>query len=105
MITVTVKYTLPQSYSSEQVAVMLKAGAEKMFKNLPHLYSKQFCYDAEKNQGFSVYLWDTRASAEAFFNEQFMQNFKQSMHMPEMPLIEFHDTLVVVDNRKGDILF
>lgn len=104
MITVIVKYTMPAHFTHEQVSAMLHAGAEKMFKNLPHLYSKQFCFDAESHQGLSVYLWDTRANAEAFFNEQFLQSFQDSMNMPQRPVIEYHDTLVLVDNRAGDIL-
>lgn len=104
MMTVIVKYTMPAGPGREQVAAMLRTGAEQMFKGLPHLYSKQFCYDADTRKGLSVYLWDSRANAEAFFSEQFMETFQKSMNMPAKPEVEYHDTLVMVDNRAGDIL-
>lgn len=104
MITVIVKYRMPKSYSREEISAMLQSGAEKMFKGLPHLHSKQFCFDVKTSEGLSVYLWDSRENAEAFFNEQFLEGFKQNLGMAERPTVEYHDTIVVVDNRAGDIM-
>ena len=102
MVTVIVKYETPRSYTREEISAMLRYGAENMFKGMPHLYSKQFCFDVNSNEGLSVYLWDSRASAEEFFNEGFLETFQQSMGAT--PTVEFHDTIVTVDNRAGDIL-
>ncbi len=102
MITVIVKYKTAKRFSREEVSKMLLTGAEGMFKGLPHLYSKQFCFDVAKNEGLSVYLWDTKESAEAFFNDQFLESFQQSMG--STPSVEYFDTIVAVDNRIGDIL-
>ena len=102
MITVIVKYKTPKSYSHEEISAMLKHGAENMFKGLPHLYNKQFCFDVDSSEGLSVYLWDCRESAEAFFSEQFLESFQQSMGAT--PTIEYYDTIVTVDNRAGDIM-
>ena len=102
MVTVIVKYKTPRSYTREEVSAMLRYGAENMFKGMPHLYSKQFCFDVNSSEGLSVYLWDSRASAEAFFNEGFLETFRQSMGAT--PTVEYHDTIVTVDNRAGDVL-
>lgn len=102
MVTVIVRYKTPKHYSREEIAAMLQFGAENMFKGLPHLYSKQFCFDVEKSEGVSVYLWDSKKHAEAFLNEQFIESFQQNMEAT--PTIEYLDTVVTVDNRAGDIL-
>ena len=102
MITVIVKYKPAKTYAREEIATMLKAGAEHMFKGMPHLLSKQFCFDVNTNEGLSVYLWDSRASAEAFFTPEFLEGFEQSMGA--VPSVEYCDTVVVVDNRAGEVL-
>ena len=53
MITVIVKYSPEKCYSRDEILAMLKFGAENMFKGLPHLYSKQFCFDVDKNQALA----------------------------------------------------
>lgn len=102
MITVIVKYKTAKQYTHEEISAMFKHGAEKMFKGMPHLYSKQFCFDVNSSEGLSVYLWDSMESAKAFFNEEFLRTFQQSMGAA--PTLEFHNTIVTVDNRIGDIL-
>jgi hypothetical protein len=102
MVTVIVKYKTPKSYTREEITAMLQFGAENMFKGLPHLYSKQFCFDVDNNEGLSVYHWDSRENAEAFFNEQFLEAFQQGMGAT--PTLEYYETIVTVDNRAGDIL-
>ena len=102
MITAIVKYTTAKSYTQQEITSMMRFGAEKMFQNMPHLHSKQFCFDIATNEGVSIYLWDSRASAEAFFNDAFMEQFQQSMGA--VPTIEYYNTILTVDNRKGDIM-
>ena len=102
MVTVIVKYKMPKKYTREEVSAMLKHSAENMFTGIPHLHSKQFCFDVATSEGLSVYLWDSRASAEAFFNKQFLDNFEQNMG--SAPTVEYHDNIVTLDNRMGDVL-
>lgn len=101
MVTVIVKYKTPKHYTREEISAILRLGAENIFKGMPHLYSKQFCFDVDSREGLSVYLWDSMESATAFFNDQFLDNFKQSMGAT--PSVEYFDTIVTVDNRAGDI--
>lgn len=102
MVTVIVKYKTSKSYSREEISAMMRHGVETMFKGMPHLYNKQFCFDVKSNEGLSVYLWDSRESAEAFFSDQFLESFKQSMGAT--PTVEYYDTILTVDNRAGDIV-
>jgi hypothetical protein len=102
MLTVIVKYQIPGDSDRTEVAAMFKQGADGMFKGLPHLYSKQFCFDETSREALSVYLWETRSAAEAFFNDAFVEAFSASMGC--VPNIAFYDNLVTVDNRSGDVL-
>lgn len=102
MITVIVKYTTPKSYTQQEITGMMRFGAQQMFQGMPHLLNKQFCFDVNTSQGVSIYLWDSRDSAEAFFNDAFMQQFQQSMGT--IPTVEYYNTIVAVDNRQNDIL-
>lgn len=102
MITVIVKYKTSRSYTIEDITRIMRYGAESIFKDMPHLYNKQFCFDVETSQGVSVYLWDSKESASDYFNEQFLQQFEQSMGA--IPTIEFYKNIVTVDNRAGDVM-
>ena len=90
MITVIVKYRVPGDSGRAEVAAMFKQGAEGMFKGMPHLYSKQFCFD------------ENRPAAEAFFSDAFVEGFSASMGC--VPEITYYDNLVTVDNLSGDVL-
>lgn len=102
MVTVIVKYKTPKRYTREEISAMLRLGALNIFKGMPHLYSKQFCFDIDSSEGLSVYLWDSKESAAAFFGDQFMETFEQTMGAT--PSVEYYDTIVAVDNRVGDIM-
>ena len=102
MVTVIVRYKTPKRYTTEEISAILQFGAEHMFKGLPQLYSKQFCFDVESSEGVSVYLWESTEAAESFFNEQFLESFQQGMGA--VPTVEYLNTIVTVDNRAGDIL-
>lgn len=101
MITTIVKYRSARQLSREEVGKMMEYGARERFLGLPHLHSKQFCFNVETGEGLSVYLWDSRESADAFFSEDFLKEFEKSMG--SRPTVEHHETIVLVDNRKGDV--
>ena len=102
MVTVIVKYKTPKTYTQEEISAMLQLGAEHMFKGMPHLLNKQFCFDIATSEGLSVYLWDSWENAEAFFNDEFLESFKQGMGA--VPTLEYYETILTVDNRAGDIV-
>ena len=102
MVTVIVKYQPSKTFTRDEAAAMLRYGAEKQFLGMPHLYSKQFCFDADTNQGLSSYLWESREHAEAFFSPAFLEMFQQQMGCT--PEVAYYDNLVTVDNRAGEVL-
>ena len=68
-----------------------------MFSSIPGLIRKYFCFDAEKYEGTSVYLWEDRESAEKCFNSPvFQEGFKAAFDC--QPQIKYMETRLVVDN-------
>ena len=102
MITVLITYTLPSAPPRTAILEKFVEAANAKFKGLPGLFSKQFCYDESTGNGHSVYLWESKEQAEAFFSspafvEGFEKDFGAALN------VTYLDTLVVVDNRVGDV--
>lgn len=95
MYTVLVKYELPEARSRAEMMEAFKA-AEVRFRSVPQLIRKYFCYDEAAHTGHSVYLWENREAAEAFFNEQLIEEFK--IIFGTTPKLFMVDTLMVIDN-------
>lgn len=102
MYTVLVKYELPEARPRAAMVEGFKA-VEARFRSVPKLIRKYFCYDEAAHTGHSVYLWESREAADAFFNEQFLEDFKQKFGAtPELFMV---DTLMVVDNAHEETLY
>lgn len=103
MCTVLVKYKFPDHHNRGEIEKLFKQIAEARFLGLEGLYSKQFCYDVETREGLSVYHWESKEQAEAFFSLEFLERFRNTYRTE--PHCEYYDTILAVDNRAGDIVF
>ena len=99
MYTALVTYTLPNPRSRAAMLERFKQ-SEARFQSLPNLVRKDFCYDEASHTGHSVYLWDSEAAARGFFSEAFLTGFEKSFGC--RPNVVFVDTLLVVDNQRGN---
>lgn len=103
MTTVICTYKLPTPKSREEIGAIFNFAAQTVFKNMDGLNSKQFCYDEETGEGFSVYHWKTINEAKKFFHSpSFITDFEAALGAK--PNFTFLDCLVMVDNRANDIL-
>ena len=102
MQTVLINYTLEAKPDRNTMLEDFAAAAKNKFKGMPGLHSKVFCYDEKTGNGMSIYLWETKEHADRFFTSDFPAHF-HSIFGTE-PTITFHNPLVVVDNRAGDVL-
>ena len=100
MITAIVQYKLPPS-------IDLKACAEHFrniapgFRAVPGLIRKQFIY-AEDGWAGGVYLWESRADAEAFYTGPWLQGIRERYGMD--PQIKYFHTACVTDNsNRNDV--
>ncbi len=94
MHTVIVKYQLPEARSRQAMFDAFTA-AQGQFASLPGLVRKYFCYDEVAHCGHSVYLWQTKEQAEAFFGPKFVATMQDKFGAT--PEIFGVDTVLVVD--------
>jgi hypothetical protein len=79
MITAIVQYRLPPSIDLEACAEHFRKIAPG-FRTVPGLIRKQFIY-AEDGWAGGVYLWETRADAEAFYSGPWLAGIRERYGM------------------------
>ena len=102
MKTVLITYNLPGKPPRQAITENFVGAANNIFKGLPGLMSKQFCYDETTGDGHSVYLWESQEQAEEFFSPAFVEHFREVFGVD--PTITYLDIPVLVDNRVGDVV-
>jgi hypothetical protein len=100
MITAIVQYRLPPSIDHAACAAHFRKIAAG-FRSVPGLIRKQFIY-AEDGWAGGVYLWQTRADAEAFYAGPWLVGIRERYGMD--PLIKYFETACVTDNAAETIL-
>ena len=101
MITAIVNFKLPDGIDSRKAAELFKGSAPK-YRGMKGLVRKYYLFDAEKRIGGGVYLWKTRADAEAVYTPQWQAYIAERYGAP--PDIRYFETAVVVDNESDEIL-
>ena len=100
MITVLVTYKLP-ACMDRAAAVKLSEDAAPRFQGLDGLDTKHFLYQEANGLGGGFYAWDSRAQAEAFHSDSWLDSMEE--RMGSRPKLTFFETAVVVDNTIGEI--
>lgn len=101
MITAILEYSLPTPSARSALAEKFKLARDR-FRGMAGLQRKYFCYDKTSGRGLSVYLWDSKAAAEAVFTEAFISGFEASFGV--RPSIRYIDTLMIVDNAADEVI-
>jgi hypothetical protein len=101
MITAIVHFRLPPDIDARKAAELFRSSAPK-YRNLKGLIRKYYLYDADQRIGGGVYLWKTRADAEAAYTPQWQASIAERYGAP--PDIRYFETSVVVDNEMAKIL-
>jgi Putative mono-oxygenase ydhR len=100
MITAIVQYRLPSSIDLEACAEHFRRIAPR-FLTVPGLIRKQFIY-AEDRWAGGVYLWKTRADAEAFYSGPWLAGIRERYGMD--PQIKYFHTACITDNSVEAVL-
>ena len=100
MITAIVQYRLPPSIDLDACAAHFRRIAPG-FRTVPGLIRKQFIY-AEDGWAGGVYLWRSRADAEAYYAGPWLDGIRERYGMD--PHIQFFETACVTDNALGAVL-
>ena len=100
MITAIVNFTLPAEIDAKKAAELFKGSAPK-YRGMKGLVRKYYLFDAEKRIGGGVYLWKSRADAEAVYTPQWQAYIAD--RYGQLPDIRYFETAVIVDNASGQI--
>jgi hypothetical protein len=96
MITAIVNFKLPADIDAKKAAELFKGSAAK-YRGLKGLVRKYYLFDDEKRIGGGVYLWKSKADAEAVYTPQWQAYIAERYGAP--PEIRYFETSVVVDNE------
>jgi hypothetical protein len=100
MITAIVQYRLPPTIDLAACAEHFRKIAPG-FRQVHGLIRKQFIY-AEDGWAGGVYLWHSRADAEAFYSGPWLQGIRERYGMD--PEIRYYHTAAVTDNSSEAVL-
>ena len=82
-------------------AAKLSEDAAPRFQALDGLRTKHFLYQEADGLGGGFYAWETRAGAEAFHSDAWLDSMEE--RMGSRPELTFFETAVVVENTVGEV--
>ena len=94
MIVAIVRFPLPTDMSAEQARASFEASAPS-YQGLPGLHRKYYLRAQDGSEGGGVYLWESRAAAEAVYDEAWRARLTERFGAE--PRVEYLDCPVVVD--------
>jgi hypothetical protein len=101
MITAIVNFRLPDGVDARQAAALFKGSAPK-YRGMKGLVRKYYLFDEQSRIGGGVYLWKSRADAEAVYTAQWKAYIAERYGAP--PEIRYFETAVVVDNESDKVI-
>jgi len=101
MITAITTFQLPKPFTREEARSIFLSTAPK-YQGVSGLFRKSYILSEDGRTAGGVYLWRSRADAEAVYTECW-RNFVQEKYGAE-PLVTYFDSPVVVDNVTNEIL-
>jgi len=101
MIVTICHFALSEAYTPDKARAVFRDSTAK-FENMPGLIRKYFLLAEDGRSAASVYLWETRAPAEAFFTESW-KDFMVGKY-GHRPTVSYFECPVVVDNLTKEVL-
>ena len=101
MITVIATYQLPKPITRDEARRIFLSTAPK-YQDVPGLVRKYYVLSQDGNSVGGIYLWNSRAEAEALYTESW-RAFVRDKYGTE-PSLTYLDSPVVVDNLTREIL-
>jgi hypothetical protein len=98
MIVAIVNFQLPSDVTAEQARKLYAYSAPK-YRAMKGLVRKYYLWDADTHIGGGVYLWQSRADAEAVYTTEWKAYIKGRYGVE--PAITWFDSPVIVDNEIG----
>ena len=94
VIVAIVRFPLDPTLSADDVRTMFEASAPS-YQKLPGLLRKHYLRAEDGSAAGGVYLWESRAAAEAVYDDAWCQRLTDRYGAP--PTIEYYESPVTVD--------
>ena len=101
MITAITTFALPKPITREEARSIFLSTAPK-YRGVPGLYRKVYVLSQDGATVGGVYLWNSRAEAEAVYTESW-RSFVREKYGTN-PTVTYFDSPVVVDNVTQEVL-
>jgi heme-degrading monooxygenase HmoA len=101
MVTVISRFGLPKGLTADQARSVFRDSTEK-FTQMKGLIRKYFLLAEDGSSAASVYLWESREPAEAFFTEAW-KDFMVGKY-GHRPTVDYYECPVVVDNLTREVI-
>ena len=101
MITTITEFKLTKPITREEAQKIFLSTAPK-YQNVPGLVRKCYILSQDGNTVGGIYLWNSRAEAEAMYTESW-RDFVREKYGSD-PSVTYFETPVVVDNLTHEIL-
>ena len=95
MIIAIVQFPMPAGLAPDVVRERFAESVPR-FQGLPGLLRKNYLYDPKAGTGGGAYLWESRAVAEAYYNEAWRE--RMGKMLGSVPSVTYFDSPVQVDN-------
>lgn len=101
MITVITTFRLPKPITREEARTIFLSTAPK-YQGVPGLVRKVYVLSQEGNMVGGIYLWKSRAEADAMYTESWKAFVREKYGTD--PSVTYFDSPVVVDNLTHEVL-
>jgi hypothetical protein len=101
MITTLVQIKMPAPMSLEKARDVFTGTASK-YRDVPGLIRKYYLLSEDGSTAGGVYLWESRAAAEAMYNREWHAFIREKYGMA--PVVTYFESPVVVDNLTAEII-
>lgn len=101
MITTITTFQLPKSITREEARTIFLSTAPK-YQNVAGLIRKVYIYSEDDNTVGGIYLWNSRADAEAMYTESWKAFVREKYGTD--PSVTYLESPVVVDNVTQEII-
>ena len=100
MITAFITFKLPGGTSREDILRAFRTSVEQL-RGQPGLIRKHYLYNAAEGTAAGVYLWESRAAAEALYTPEWRKMI--TARYGSEPVIAWFDTPILLDNTTGKV--
>jgi hypothetical protein len=100
MIVAIVNFKLPEGLDERKATELFRSSAPK-YRGMRGLVRKYYVFDKQRRIGGGVYLWKTKADAQAVYTAEWKAYIKE--RYGEEPTITYFDAPVIVDNISNEI--